>query len=256
MVSPRKLKGHGGGGGGSIIVYVAMCLVATLAVRLYFQRAEEATRAQHSDARLLARRDIEVATLHIENAALTNQLAKLVGAPPVCTADDCAAVGIVDTPCVQAPCAACPACSGAPKVATDYTYHPEAGFAGGLVEWADRGVLYLPPDFCFVPSAPDIPRVSNFKFLAPDEVAYDANDGCYWAELAWRPPGSIAPVSMCTHNPKEDKHVSAALHGRKYWIDPQEMEIYEQVVCTPARPFMIDIGSNIGSYSIPAAASG
>ena len=50
--------------------------------------------------------------------------------------------------------------------------------------------------------------------------------------------------------------VSQLVHTRGSWLVPEELSAFLATACTPARPFMLDVGSNIGSYAVPAAALG
>jgi hypothetical protein len=62
---------------------------------------------------------------------------------------------------------------------------------------------------------------------------------------------------MCTHDPASDKQVSSMLHERGTWIAKPEAAALVHVACSqPGRNFMLDIGSNIGAYSVMAVAAG
>ena len=201
-----------------MILLAFLTLVATLATSVWRSKTSAPLDAAPSGEK----RDFDA--LMKQSAELSRNLAALKAVPRApCGVDDCAAARIISTPCEEAP--PCPSCSKsapasapaalglakAPFTHLDYTYHPENGFAGGLEEWADRGVLFLPPDYCFIPPASG--AKSPFKFLSPKEVTYEADGACHWAEMSWKPAGSDKPVFMCTHDPLEDLHVSKGLHG-------------------------------------------
>ena len=172
--------------------------------------------------------------------------------------------------CPQIECPACPdvlppppsAHSSAPQTALEWRYNPVAGFAGGLVEREDLGLFWLPPDYCFVkePQVMDVPVTNTFfSQLDPQTVTFDSDGACFWAKLAWRPQtGPLAgqPIEMCTHDPSVDRMVSTQLHSGGQWIAEPESSTFASVACTRDRPFMLDIGSNIGAYGIMASALG
>jgi FkbM family methyltransferase len=115
------------------------------------------------------------------------------------------------------------------------------------------------PDFCTnVPprcsAAPacSTPAAPPFTPVAPASVTIDAEGGCFWARLNLLP--ELSNVSMCTHRP--DEMVSKMVHDRGSWLVPEELSAFKQAACTPKRPFMLDVGSNIGSFGVVAAALG
>lgn len=110
------------------------------------------------------------------------------------------------------------------------------------------------PAYCKVPrcqQAAGCGLAEGFAPLLPGDVAISAAGGCHWAAVR-----GLNGVRMCTHDPLADTQVSAYLHSRGSWIAPEELGAYLQVACSPARPFMLDVGANIGSYALPAAALG
>jgi hypothetical protein len=61
-------------------------------------------------------------------------------------------------------------------------------------------------------------------------------------------PSSVTPRFLApTHR---------SLHKAGAWLQPPEVAAYRVAACSPERPFMLDIGSNIGSYGVLAAAMG
>lgn len=89
-----------------------------------------------------------------------------------------------------------------------------------------------------------------FSRVDPARVKIDEEGGCHWAKLAGFPNASI-----CTHHSSMEM-ISKLIHARGTWLTPDENDAFLQAACTPERPFMLDVGSNIGSYSVPAAAQG
>ena len=119
----------------------------------------------------------------------------------------------------------------------------------------------LPASFCQVPlCTPSLGGGSDgcsslaegFNPLSPATVRVAEEGGCHWAKLSGLP----VETHMCTHDPVVDGQVSFYLHSRGSWVAVEELEAFTQVACSPERPFMLDVGSNIGSYSVPAAALG
>lgn len=69
------------------------------------------------------------------------------------------------------------------------------------------------------------------------------------------------PVPFCTHDPKVDKVISAHLSEYGWWGAPDEFRILlslspEGGPCTKERPYILDIGANIGLFSVIAAFHG
>lgn len=50
--------------------------------------------------------------------------------------------------------------------------------------------------------------------------------------------------------------VSTSIHKTGGWLKSHELSALEAVACSPERPFMLDIGSNLGAFSVIAAAKG
>lgn len=89
-----------------------------------------------------------------------------------------------------------------------------------------------------------------FSRVDPSRVAIDKEGGCHWAKLA-----GFENASICTHHSSMEM-ISQLIHARGTWLTPEEYDAFKQVACSAQRPFMLDVGSNIGSYSVPAAALG
>ena len=111
----------------------------------------------------------------------------------------------------------------------------------------------VPPSYCTV-RACDQPEgcavAEGYHRLDPASIDLGARKQCHWAKVRG------VDAHMCTHDPARDSQVSAYLHSRGSWIAAEELEAYLQVACSKSRPFMLDVGSNIGSYAVPAAALG
>ena len=130
----------------------------------------------------------------------------------------------------------------------------------------------VPPPFCR--EVPPHCGLSNkcatpatFKAVDPATVTIDAEGGCYWSNVGGsmlepgaRPGAGLAAAmapypSLCTHNPREEM-VAGIAHGRGSWVAPEEYAAFLQAACSPTRPFMLDVGTNVGSYAVPAASLG
>lgn len=129
------------------------------------------------------------------------------------------------------------------------------GPSRGLYEDKQRGLLVLPPDYCDVSGAGvsskgvAAPATSRFERVDPATVTLAADGECHWAPLfAWR---ERPHTEMCTHDPAVDGHVSHAVHKGGSWLKAEsELPAFASVACTPDRPFMFDIGSNIGEWRV------
>ena len=135
----------------------------------------------------------------------------------------------------------------------------------GLYEDRVEKLLVLPPDYCDLGALtshkrpkPPAGDAGGFTPLPVESVALAASGGCHWATVkSWAPSLAVPELRMCTHDPKTDQHVSFMLHDRGTWIVEREVEALRHVACSqPGRNFMLDLGSNIGSYSVIAAAAG
>jgi FkbM family methyltransferase len=80
--------------------------------------------------------------------------------------------------------------------------------------------------------------------------------GCHWTPM-WHPAVPMKPVNVCTHDPKIDTVISHFLHTYHFWGSPDDYLILLATgPCTPERPYMMDIGANLGVYSILGASRG
>ena len=112
----------------------------------------------------------------------------------------------------------------------------------------------LPATYCDVSACQQLEGcglAEGYNLLSPALVDLQARGQCHWASVR-----SFEGVQMCTHDPAVDTQVSSYLHSRGSWIAVEELAAFKQVACSSSRPFMLDVGSNIGSYSVPAAALG
>jgi FkbM family methyltransferase len=119
---------------------------------------------------------------------------------------------------------------------------------------APSPAAFLAPTYCAAQACAQSQGCAvaeGFRRLLPSEVAIAAAGGCHWAAVR-----ALTGVRMCTHDPARDTQVSHYLHARGSWVAAEELAAFLQVACSPTRPFMLDVGSNIGSYSVPAAALG
>jgi FkbM family methyltransferase len=67
----------------------------------------------------------------------------------------------------------------------------------------------------------------------------------------------LADVKICTHDPTVDTVISDHLHKWSFWGSPDEwMVLLAAGPCTAERPYMLDIGSNLGIFSLIGAERG
>jgi hypothetical protein len=93
----------------------------------------------------------------------------------------------------------------------------------------------------------------EFHLVEADEVDADAHpchlaNITHWALKYWY---SLGTVKICTHDPKVDEVISDHLHKWSFWGSPDEwMVLLAAGPCTAERPYMLDIGSNLGVFSL------
>ena len=89
-----------------------------------------------------------------------------------------------------------------------------------------------------------------------DETEYP----CYWTNLThWQLTyyHKLPPIKMCTHDPEQDTVISSHLHKYGFWGSPDEFMILLNInPCTQERPYMLDIGMNIGLFTLVGAEKG
>ena len=89
-----------------------------------------------------------------------------------------------------------------------------------------------------------------------DESVYP----CYWTNLThWQLNHyhKVGPIKMCTHDPTVDTVISSHLHKYGFWGSPDEfMILLSTGPCSEERPYMLDIGGNIGLFSLLGAYRG
>jgi FkbM family methyltransferase len=79
---------------------------------------------------------------------------------------------------------------------------------------------------------------------------------CHWTDM-WHPGVPMAPLRVCTHDPAEDGVISTFLHTYHFWGSPDDYNfLLAMGPCTAARPYMLDIGANLGVYTILGASRG
>lgn len=65
------------------------------------------------------------------------------------------------------------------------------------------------------------------------------------------------PLPFCTHDPAVDEVISGALHKYHFWSSPNDFRVLIATgPCTPSRPYMLDIGANIGLFTLVGAYHG
>jgi FkbM family methyltransferase len=89
-----------------------------------------------------------------------------------------------------------------------------------------------------------------------DEAEYP----CYWTNLThWQLTyyHQLRPIKMCTHNPEVDTVISSHLHKWGFWGATDEFMLLLNInPCTKERPYMLDIGANIGLFTLIGAEKG
>lgn len=95
--------------------------------------------------------------------------------------------------------------------------------------------------------------------LTYDEVDLDAHP-CHLANIthwALKHYYRLGVVKICTHDPTVDTVISDHLHKWSFWGSPDEwMVLLAAGPCTAERPYMLDIGSNLGVFTLIGAERG
>jgi hypothetical protein len=82
---------------------------------------------------------------------------------------------------------------------------------------------------------------------------------CYWANYSI-PSSPEQKLPMCTHNPATDIVISSFIHSSGVWHPPRMyydfVERLQDGRCPPDRPVVLDLGLNIGSWSMYALERG
>lgn len=117
----------------------------------------------------------------------------------------------------------------------------------------------------------DLPVICNKTVRFPDAseadwVVIKAEDidqeahPCHWTNLThWALTYyyKLPPIRMCTHDPEVDTVISSHLHKYGFWGAPDEfMVLLSMGPCTEERPYMLDIGGNIGLFTLMGAEKG
>jgi hypothetical protein len=102
------------------------------------------------------------------------------------------------------------------------------------------------------------------KTLQAFVAKLSAEEPCFWGQ--YRIPNSEHPgfpnnyfLPMCTHDPAVDRTISGRIHAAHVWFQDS---MYQQVAkltpqgCPPDRPVAVDLGLNIGSWSMYALERG
>jgi hypothetical protein len=67
----------------------------------------------------------------------------------------------------------------------------------------------------------------------------------------------MTPLNVCTHDPAEDGVISTFLHTYHFWGAPDDYNLLLAMgPCTRERPYMLDIGANLGVYTILGTSRG
>jgi FkbM family methyltransferase len=79
---------------------------------------------------------------------------------------------------------------------------------------------------------------------------------CHWTKM-WHSNVPMKPLDVCTHDPAQDGVISTFLHTYNFWGGPDDYNfLLAMGPCTPERPYMLDIGANLGVYTILGASRG
>ena len=79
---------------------------------------------------------------------------------------------------------------------------------------------------------------------------------CHWTKM-WHPGVPMTPLNVCTHDPAEDGVISTFLHTYHFWGAPDDYNLLLAMgPCTRERPYMLDIGANLGVYTILGTSRG
>ena len=79
---------------------------------------------------------------------------------------------------------------------------------------------------------------------------------CHWTKM-WHPGVPMQPLNVCTHDPAQDGVISTFLHTYHFWGSPDDYNLLLAMgPCTRERPYMLDIGANLGVYTILGASRG
>ena len=92
-------------------------------------------------------------------------------------------------------------------------------------------------------------RVTDFKQIVIPRSVAKINDSCVTGKVA----GLQFPI--CTYTPAEDPIVSAYIQSGRYW-EPEMVTSLMDIVKQDKSTVFIDIGTNVGAYSLAMAHAG
>lgn len=82
---------------------------------------------------------------------------------------------------------------------------------------------------------------------------------CHWTDMR-HPQVPVKPLQVCTHDPAVDTVISRFLHDAHFWGDPFDYRLLlvggDNGPCSKERPYMLDIGANLGVFTIFGASRG
>jgi hypothetical protein len=100
---------------------------------------------------------------------------------------------------------------------------------------------------------------SSLSKLDEFKASLAAESPCFWANYSIPKPGQpLHTIPFCTHDPAADL-ISRSIHKSKVWF---QASMYEAILrrmpegCPPDRPVAVDLGLNIGSWSMYALERG
>jgi hypothetical protein len=115
------------------------------------------------------------------------------------------------------------------------------------------GVTSFPPICSNTQSMPEGPRSWAMQTAADHDPAATP---CHWTNMThWALKyRGVEPIKICTHDPSVDTVISAHLHKWGFWAAPDVfLQMLDSGPCTAERPYMLDIGANLGLFTLMGA---
>lgn len=98
---------------------------------------------------------------------------------------------------------------------------------------------------------------ADYTILTDEDIIADEYP-CFWANYThWALDYyyKVPDIKICTHDPEVDKVISQSLHEYGFWGGPDDHMIALRTgPCTKDRPYILDIGANIGLFTLLGAA--
>jgi FkbM family methyltransferase len=126
-----------------------------------------------------------------------------------------------------------------------------------------RAAAAAAPDFCSGAGAPPpAPGASVFVRVALPDAAAAASATCHWSPLRYPAldavrPRLALPLLACLHDPAVDLGISAAIVQHGGFVTNRTLAaLLAAGPCSAARPYALDVGANVGAFTLLAAALG